>query len=436
MMNKEKKMFHLRNMDSFARMHLRKEKKGEGILVVNATRIFHLNKTACDFVSRIIEGKDDEEIIKEMRKKYRAPVEQLRSDLATLKQSINDIMNEPDIDPVQRLSQDIRSIKKTQFSAPLRMDLALTYNCNNKCTKCYVEESREIKELTTKQWKEVLDKLWDIGIPHVTFTGGEPTLRKDLVELVEYAEDLGIVTGLITNGRKLKDKKLVDDLVTAGIDHFQITLESHDEEIHDKMCGAKGAWKDTVEGIKNVIPTPVYVMTNTTLVPQNIADIDQTIEFLASLGIEHFAANGIIKSGGGKNEGMELTLQELEQTLDKIVNKASELKLQFLWYTPTRYCDFNPIQKGLGMKQCSAARIAMAIEPDGQVLPCQSYFQPLGNILTTKWKKIWNGKTAKYLRDRKYLPSECLNCPEEEICGGGCPLNYQAPTNICRDAFS
>ncbi|MHA1399125.1 MAG: PqqD family peptide modification chaperone [Candidatus Heimdallarchaeaceae archaeon] len=435
-MNKEKKMFHLRNMDSFARMHLRKEKKGEGILVVNATRIFHLNKTACDFVSRIIEGKDDEEIIKEMRKKYRAPVEQLRSDLATLKQSINDIMNEPDIDPVQRLSQDIRSIKKTQFSAPLRMDLALTYNCNNKCTKCYVEESREIKELTTKQWKEVLDKLWDIGIPHVTFTGGEPTLRKDLVELVEYAEDLGIVTGLITNGRKLKDKKLVDDLVTAGIDHFQITLESHDEEIHDKMCGAKGAWKDTVEGIKNVIPTPVYVMTNTTLVPQNIADIDQTIEFLASLGIEHFAANGIIKSGGGKNEGMELTLQELEQTLDKIVNKASELKLQFLWYTPTRYCDFNPIQKGLGMKQCSAARIAMAIEPDGQVLPCQSYFQPLGNILTTKWKKIWNGKTAKYLRDRKYLPSECLNCPEEEICGGGCPLNYQAPTNICRDAFS
>ena len=125
------KMQHLRNIDSFARMHLRKEKKGKGILLVNATRIFHLNKTATDFFSRIIDNKDDEEIIREMKRKYRVTEEQLRTDLKELKQSVENLMNKPDIDPVQDLSQDISPMLETPFSAPLRMDLALTYKCNN-----------------------------------------------------------------------------------------------------------------------------------------------------------------------------------------------------------------------------------------------------------------------------------------------------------------
>ena len=87
-----------------------------------------------------------------------------------------------------------------------------------------------------------------------------------------------------------------------------------------------------------------------------------------SLGIEKFAANSIIKSGGGKQEEMALTIEELDEALTKIMNKAQELGMNFLWYSPTRYCDFNPIEKGLGMKQCSAAHIAMAIEPDGVVV--------------------------------------------------------------------
>lgn len=432
----QKKMFHLRNEETFTRMHLRKEKKGQGILIVNANRIFHLNKTATEFIEYIIKEMKDEEIIRKMVNKYNVHESEIRTDLMNLKIAIEDIVNKPDIDPVQELFDEDMEIERMIFSAPLRMDLAITYKCNNKCVKCYVEKKREIKELKTEEWKKVLDKLWDIGVPHVTFTGGEPTTRKDLVKLVEYAEDIGIVTGLITNGRNLKDKNLVDELVAAGIDHFQITIESHLPEVHDKLTGVKGSWEETVEGIKNVVPTPVFIMTNTTLVPENINEIDKTIEFLASLGIDHFAANGIIKAGGGKNDSLDLTVEELNKTLDTIMKKAEEMKMRFLWYSPTRYCEFNPVKKGLGVKQCTAANIAMAIEPDGQVIPCQSYFDTLGNILTTPWKKIWNHKTAKRIRKRKYLPQECKKCPEKEICGGGCPLNYEAPSTVCRDALS
>ena len=434
--NLNSKMVHQRNLDSTTRMHLRREKNGKGLLLVNATMIFHLNKTATDFAARIIDGKSDEEIIREMKKKYRVSEKQLKTDLKKLKDSITTLIEEPDIDPVQHLSQDVSPLLEAPFSAPLRMDLALTYRCNNKCVKCYVENYRDVKELSTIEWKQVLDNLWKIGVPHVTFTGGEPTIRPDLPELVAYAEDLGIITGLISNGRKLKNKKLVDNLVSAGIDHFQITLESHDPSIHDSMCGERGSWKETIDGIKNIVPTPVYIMTNTTLTPFNVTDIEKTVEFLHSLGIEKFAANSIIKSGGGKNEEMALTIEELDDVITKIMNKADELGMQFIWYSPTRYCDFNPIEKGLGMKQCSAAHIAMAIEPDGEVIPCQSYFEPLGNILTTRWRKIWNHKTSKKLRNMKYLQEECRDCPERELCGGGCPLNYAAPMNICKNPFS
>lgn len=431
-------MFHFRDDESFSRMHLRKEKNGTGILVVNATRIFHLNQTAVEFVSRILEGKDDDQIVKEIGNKFRADEAVLREDLTGIKNSIIDIVKQPDVDPVQRLSQDISSLDEVKFSAPLRMDLALTYDCNNRCSKCYVEGEERVgmTPLSTAQWKQVLDTLWDEGIPHVVFTGGEPTLFDDLPQLVEYAEDLGIITGINSNGRRLKDKQLVEELVVAGIDHFQITIESHDPKIHDKMVGVKGAWEETVQGIKNIAPTPVFFMTNTTLTPYNIAEIEKTVDFLASIGVEKMAANGIIYAGGGKKPDLSLSLDEMDKTLTRLMNQIEKKKMEFLWYTPTKYCEFNPIEKGLGMKKCTAAHIAMAIEPDGQVIPCQSYFEPLGNILETKWKKIWNHKTAKYLRSNAYLNEECQNCPERELCGGGCPLNYTQSEHVCTNSFS
>ena len=79
----------------------------------------------------------------------------------------------------------------------------------------------------------LLDRLWEIGIPHVVFTGGEPTLRPDLPELIAHAEQNGQITGINTNGRKLKDPAFLQSLVDAGLDHVQITLESHDPAIHD-----------------------------------------------------------------------------------------------------------------------------------------------------------------------------------------------------------
>ncbi|UCB61276.1 MAG: radical SAM protein, partial [Candidatus Bathyarchaeota archaeon] len=322
------------------------------------------------------------------------------------------------------------------LSAPLRMDLELNIRCQNNCIHCYAGGPHSTSELTTQQWKEVIGKLKQIGIFIATFTGGEPTLREDLPELLQYAQDSGIVTGLITNGRRLKDKKYLGMLEKAGLDFTQITLESHKAAVHDRITGTKGSWKETVQGIKNAVDTQVYVTTNTTLNKHNAADFLDTIDFLKKLGVAAFGCNSLIFSGKAVEVSDEfaLTPGTLKDLLPKIKEKAGHIGLKFLWYTPTQYCRLDPVKLGLGVKSCTAALVNMCISPNGHVYPCQSYFESLGNILRDNWSKIWKHPLALKLRSREYAEPKCENCPQLHICGGGCPLEIQKDKYLCVEA--
>lgn len=404
------------------RLHLRVEEGGAGTLILNASKIIHLNPTGTEYARMIMADADDEEIIKSMKRRYRVSKKQVVDDLERIKEMMDILTTTDDVCPITFLDVERIEPFTSETIAPYRMDLALTYRCQNMCPHCYVGKPRQVEELSTEQWKKVIKRCWEAGIPHICFTGGEATVREDLRELVEYAEDLGVVTGLLTNGRKLADKDYLDGLVLAGIDHFQITLESHDESIHDLMVGEKGAWRETVASIKNAINTPVYTITNTTLTKHNSPTIEQTVDFLASLGLEVIAANGIICSGHGKGYPFAISEEELSEVLPRLLSACQRNNLRFIWYTPTQYCLFNPLELELGIKQCTAGKYNMCVEPDGEVLPCQSYYQSVGNILKDDWEKIWHHTLLEDLRERKFLMEKCHDCPELEVCGGGCPL--------------
>jgi radical SAM protein with 4Fe4S-binding SPASM domain len=291
--------------------------------------------------------------------------------------------------------------------------------------------------LSTEDFKRVISKVWGFGIPHICFTGGEPTGHPDLVELVEYAEELGVITGLLTNGRKLRDAAYMNALAEAGLDHVQITIESSVPAVHDKMVGCEGAFAETVEGIKNAVASPVYTVTNTTLTAENVDDVEELVAFLSTLGVEHMAANGIINSGGARDVDIGLPESGLGPILGRLTAACAAADITFVWYTPTQYCRFNPLTMDLGVKQCTAAKYNMCVEPNGDVLPCQSYYQPLGNILKDEWDTIYNNELAKEIRERGYAPSRCRECPDLEICGAGCPLSVKyEKTFCCPDAAS
>jgi radical SAM protein with 4Fe4S-binding SPASM domain len=416
------------------RLHLRVEDDATGILVINASKVLHLNRSATEMAKLILEETPPEEAAREIARRYRIGRDQARADYADLQDKIELLASSEELCPVTYL--DVRRIDpfQTPSSAPYRMDLALTYGCNDDCGHCYVARPRDYPQLDLESWKAVIDRCWEVGIPHVTFTGGEATLSPHLRDLIEYAEDVGMVTGLLTNGRRLSDRAYLDSLLEAGLDHIQITLESHRAAVHDEMVGAEGAWEETVAGIRNSVDADVYLMTNTTLTDLNAPEIGETLEFLAELGVPTVACNGLIYAGRGVDAGIGIPEADLEPIMDLVRDKAAELELRLIWYTPTRYCEFNPLEHDLGVKGCSAARYNMCVEPNGDVLPCQSYFESLGNILSDPWESIWDSVLAQRLRSRAWLPDECKECPDVEVCGGGCPLYAQEGEYQCRDS--
>jgi len=407
------------------RLHLRLEKDGSSVLIINASRVLFLNKTATEIVHGFTRGETQEQTVKNILKHYKVDEPTATKDYQDTLYSINTFAETPDVCPVSYLNVSKIEPFQKKLSAPYRMDLALTYKCNNKCIHCYAGGPKQTAELTTQQWITAIDKLHDIGIPHIVFTGGEPTLREDLAVLIEHTQKKELVSGLVTNGRKLKDKQYLQKLIAAGLDHIQITLESHNPKVHDKITDTPGSFNETLQGLKNAIDTQIYTTSNTTLNQYNVNEVEQTIEFLHNLGLKQFACNSLIYSGKAPKVAKSFALEEsaLEPILTRITDKARHLGMEFTWYTPTQYCEFNPLELELGLKTCSACRINMATEPDGTIIPCQSYSSaPLGNILTDNWEIVWNHPTCQRIRAKEYAPEKCHECPTLNTCGAGCPL--------------
>ena len=413
------------NEQEKSRIHLRIDPDGTGTLIVNASSVVHLNPTAALMAHLILEEKTNEERIHAITSRYSVSKKQAEADLSTFRVQLNELLRPDGACAIHELDLETVMPFSARPSAPYRMDLAITYRCNNDCAHCYNARERNFPELHTENWKHILDQLWALGVPHIVFTGGEATLRSDLPELIAHAESNGQITGLNTNARRLADEKYVQKLLDAGLDHVQITVESRDEQIHDQMMCAKGAFKQTIRGLQNVLDTKLYVMTNTTMLRTNVHTIPETLDFLADLGVPTIGLNALIYSGHGLTVGTGLRERELQPILDMAVQKTSEHGQRLIWYTPTQYCNFDPTQSNLGVKGCTASLYSMCIESNGNVLPCQSYYVPLGNLLTDPWESIWNHKLSVQLRERRGLPAKCEGCPVVAECGGGCPLTFE-----------
>mgnify|MGYP005851866951 CR=1 FL=1 len=418
------------------RYHLRVEPNGKGILSINAQKVVHLNQSATEYAMLILEGADEKQAVRRLKSRYRVRAPVVRRDFLDLKEKIETLGEEKGICPVTYLGLERVEPFQTPSSAPYRLDFALTYRCNNHCPHCYVERPRDFPEMNSDRWKTALERAWELGIPHVVFTGGEATLRPDLVELIEYAENLGLITGLLTNGRNLGKDVMVEKLVDSGLDHIQITIESHLEEIHDDMVGCRGAWRETVRGIEAVLSTPIYTISNTTITASNRGHLLDTVDFLAHLGLQAIAMNGVIYTGGARDSLNGIREEELGAVLESVRDRAADCGLRFIWYTPTRYCRLDPVALGLGPKQCTAGKYNMCVEPNGDVIPCQSYYEPLGNLLDDDWETIWGSETCAGIRERRFAPGECLTCETFHICGAGCPLYPEKDTLVCVESKS
>ena len=294
------------------------------------------------------------------------------------------------------------------MQAPHRMDLMVSsmcenghWHCNQKCLHCYAghQEYAIKEELETEEWKHIIDECRKACIPQLTFTGGEPTLRSDLVELVEYAS--WFVTRVNTNGILLT-KELCASLYEASLDAVQVTLYSHEEHIHNLLVGAN-TFKKTIEGIKNAIDAGLNVSINTPLCSLN-KDYYELIRFAHNeLGVNYFTCSGIIITGNATSidaVDTQLSKEEITSILRKVAPFAHNQGLGINFTSPG-WVDSSELKMlKLNIPSCGACLSNMGVAPDGTVVPCQSWLNSshLGNLLHDDFKSIWNSKEVKKIR--------------------------------------
>lgn len=305
------------------------------------------------------------------------------------------------------------------MTAPHRMDLILApMSINNKracpleCVCCYADYGDIMnieKPLSTDEWKKIIDKCKTAGIPMLTFTGGEPLTRPDIVELVSYSS--WFVTRLNTSGYNLT-KPLAKELYEASLDGIQITLYSKDPEIHDALVGKKGAWERTIDGIKNALEAGLSVSINTPLVERN-KDYASLIHFAKELGVYCLGCSSLIPTGNAVEQittGMALSKDELREILREAVSLCNEFNMDISFTSPGWLDSKELLNIGLpSAPVCGACLSNMAVTPAGDVVPCQSWLsgKTLGNMLKQPWKEIWNNKDSRNIRKNYATKPSC-----------------------------
>lgn len=170
-----------------------------------------------------------------------------------------------------------------------RIDIKTGWNCNNKCVFCVQGNKRDkFGNKTTDEVKALLaEAIRDSD--RIVFTGGEVTIRPDLVELLAYARSLGYTSIQIqTNGRMLAYKKVCEDLIAAGATEFSPALHGHTAELHDFLTCATGAFKQTVRAIRNLKELGQLVLTNSVITRSNYRTLPELAELLVALGVDQF----------------------------------------------------------------------------------------------------------------------------------------------------
>lgn len=169
-----------------------------------------------------------------------------------------------------------------------RADIKLGYSCNNNCRHCVVADRRQLGDKSFLQLKEDLLQAKENGVNEVTLTGGEPTIRPDILEIIKFAKFLNFdLIQLQTNGRMFYYKDFTKKMIEAGANEFVVAIHGHTKELQDYITRSPRSFEQTVQGIKNLKEWNAYVYSNTVISKFNYRLLFELTEFLIKLGVDH-----------------------------------------------------------------------------------------------------------------------------------------------------
>lgn len=310
------------------------------------------------------------------------------------------------------------------FGIPLAVLAELTHRCPLQCPYCSnpVELERGGAELSTDEWKRVLSELAAIGVLQIHFSGGEPTARKDLVEIVQHATDVGLYSNLITSAVLLTKDKLTA-LADAGLCHVQISFQGSEQGVADRVAGLKDAHAKKIEaaGWARELDLPLTV--NAVMHRQNLFQLADVIQMAVDLDADRLEVANVQYYGWAlKNRAALMpTMEQIDETSRIVEEAEARLKgiLAIDYVVPDYYA--------LRPKKCMGGwgRQFFNISPSGKILPCHAAETITGldfeSVRDHSIAWIWqNSEAFNRYRGTGWMPEPCQSCEFKEIDYGGC----------------
>ncbi len=387
---------------TYTRFHLRVEPDGQGMLLANATAAARLSPTGVIMAYELLNGRSPETVLKDIKKGYRgADSDTIQADVARVSGLINTLAAPGDNYPIINFDEIQIDVFQSQLMAPLEADIPLA----------------EPEKLVP-----VLDKLWDIGIPHVTFLIPQNPNAKHLVRAVERAEDLGLIAGVRGRATDLMQGTLIQDLAMAGVDHVTVLYASSESPIHDALVG------EGDHALMNVLyqaiqENEISAVAEIPLVENTFDSLRSTIDQLIEAGVRNFSFFAVVVPDEMADEERDraLTAQAMPQTADWVEEIAEETDVRFLWQPPIQRDPRVSLAEQVRQGPRCTGDAAVRVEPNGDVIPPRGVYQVAGNVLKTEWQTIWQHEAFKRYRERVVAPTRCLDCPGLVICEADCP---------------
>ncbi len=315
--------------------------------------------------------------------------------------------------------------QSTTYGIPLAVLAELTHRCPLQCPYCSnpLELEASSKEMTTAEWCKVMDELAEIGVLQIHFSGGEPTVRKDLTELVRHATEVGLYSNLITSAVMLSKARL-QDLADAGLAHVQISVQGAEQGLADRVGGFKNGHAKKLEAARWTREVGLPLTINAVMHRQNLHQLPQIIDMAVELDAERLEVANVQYYGWAlKNrEALIPSFAQLEET-NRIVAEAQDRLsgvLDIDYVIPDYYA--------LRPKQCMGGwgRQFFNISPAGKVLPCHAAesitgmeFDSVRGNKSIRW--IWdNSEAFNQYRGTGWMPEPCKSCEFKEVDFGGC----------------
>ncbi len=311
-----------------------------------------------------------------------------------------------------------------EVALPVSLLAELTHRCPLQCPYCSnpLALEKAAAELDTATWRRVIEEAHALGVLQTHFSGGEPTLRPDLPELIRHASGLGQYTNLIT-AAVLLDPTKVEALADAGLDHIQISIQDSEPANANRIGGYKDghAKKLAVAGLVRATGLPLTI--NAVVHRQNLAHLGDIIELAVELGAKRLEVAHVQYYGWALANRAALmpTREQTERSIELVEAARVRLKgvLVIDYVVPDYYARFpKPCMGGWGKQNLN-------ITPSGKVLPCHAAegirTLRFDNVKDRPLAEIWyHGEAFNAFRGTEWMAEPCRSCPRKLVDYGGC----------------